>query len=185
MSKTESNDTDDGRQASRRDRHNQRAYRDFAPGERVETKELNHVDKNVRRENERVWAHYRATDATQTEAADRATSLVEMSQATASRVSRQMEREILTGDKIRALEGRTPEGVEALEATGDSGEDVLDAYRRVISNAIADLDALREITNPHRPTPEWARKRFPNLDPDVGKAYGRQSPLYEEWHIHD
>jgi hypothetical protein len=153
----------------------------------------------VRREDELIWAHYRdpETYLTQVEARDRAQRTdypdrYQIVQSSVSRLVGELDKRALT-EPLQTLKMRRPEG-EAIEcgllpeALVDDylgsryGGDVLDELRETVARFIVDRDALHRFAQGYEstPTPLWARDRFPDLDPDVGrKALLRNSDLPE------
>lgn len=141
----------------------------------------------VRREDELIWAFHRdpLTDLTQVEARDRAQSTdypdrYNLSQSTISRKLSQLDDRMLTEpvDKLN-MEERTSEdalagilGREELEAYKNNGQkDVLEKYRQSLARMLVDMSALSRFMDGESITPEWARRRFADIDPDSGRDY--------------
>lgn len=126
----------------------------------------------IRKEDERLWALYRELDVSQREAVDLVEPVVDTSQATASRRIREMGEEILTSPARTAA-------VDAEEPIVEHWpEPLAEAYRDVLARAIADLTALRELSNTTHQAPDWAAERFPELV-GVGGQVGRSLGLDE------
>jgi hypothetical protein len=115
----------------------------------------------VERENQDLWSLYRSLDASQNDVRELVNTIVEPSQSTVSRAIREKEDAVLT-DKDAIQIGGTLHGGD-LDIYPDEW---LEAYRQVIADAHADLNALSKIID-EKETPEWAARRFPEL---VGSA---------------
>lgn len=112
-------------------------------------------------ENQDFWSLYRALDVSQTEVKEIVNTMVEPSQSTVSRAIREKEDAVLTDEDAIQIGGTLR--AEELEIYPDEW---LEAYRQVIADAHADLNALSKIIG-EKQTPEWAARRFPKL---VGSA---------------
>lgn len=143
------------------------------------------AERFVEQENEKIWAFYNdpETDLTQLEARDRAQTFdypgrYQVSQSSVSRKLSQLDDAMIT-EAVRLLnmEERSHED----EAVGLVGRDTLrqlqdhmfaeavEAYRETLARFLVDLEALGRFRDGERETPAWARERFPELDPDLGR----------------
>lgn len=145
------------------------------------------AQKIVERENERMWAHYRdpRSDLTQLEARDRAQredypDRYQVSQSSVSRKLSELDEAILTEPVLSLrMKERTHEeqlaGVLGRGTVNDLQDhfydDLLDAYRESLARLLVDLVALDTFRNGERQTPAWARERYPDLDPDLGRNF--------------
>jgi hypothetical protein len=162
-----------------------------------------HARELVEKEDERMWAHYRdpRTDLTQTEARDRAQSVnfvdypprANISQATVSRRISRLDDRVLTEPLalLNVREREHPEGAPGLLSRGrfdalDRGrfDDLLDQYREALARFLVDLDALDRFKRTNEPTPAWARARFDDLDPAVGRRVGLFDDVTPSQDIH-
>lgn len=111
----------------------------------------------VEKENEDLWAVYRALDVSQKETLDIVSLMTDPSQSTVSRVIRETDKEVLTDPEAVQVGGSFK--TEDLEPYP---EEWLEAYRQTVAEAHTDLLALTKIVDV-RETPEWAARRFPEL----------------------
>jgi hypothetical protein len=159
--------------------------------------------EHVEKEDERIWAHYRdpRTDLTQVEARDRAQELTSVdyppraniSQATVSRKITALDDRMLT-EQLALLDVREREGEHDVPGflsrsrldTLDRGRftDLLDHYREALARFLVDLDALDRFERSDVPTPVWARDRFDDLDPTVGREIGLYDDITPDDEIH-
>jgi hypothetical protein len=112
----------------------------------------------VTAENQKFWAYYRALDESQSGVKELVDPRAETSQSTVSRVIRQKDDEVLYDDEALDLVGKLEE-----ETVDLYPEEWLEAYRQVLAEAKADLEALSHIANTTTQTPEWAARRHPEL----------------------
>lgn len=134
------------------------------------------ADENVRKEDERMWAHYRdpRTDLTQLEARDRAQYVdypkrYQVSQSTVSRRLSALDYDMLSEPIDVVMFGEAlllSDEVDALDH--HDTEHVLDTYRRVLARFIVDMEALRRCMVRDHPAPEWAAARFEGLSATLG-----------------
>jgi hypothetical protein len=119
-------------------------------------------------ENQDYWSLYRSLDVSQSDVREMVSTLFTPSQSTVSRVIREKEDTVLTDEEAIQIGGSLHE--EDLDYYPDEW---LDAYRQVLADAHADLNALSKIAS-MKETPEWAARRFPEL---VGCARDRADRL--------
>jgi len=127
------------------------------------------AERVIRQDDELIWACYRFFDVSQAEAAARADPDVETSQSTVSRVCRDLDDDILTGERTQLSGNEEPEDLKM------HSEEWLEAYRDVLASAIVNLQALRLISSPETSTPVWAAEMYPELLGEatrVGHAMG-------------
>jgi hypothetical protein len=157
----------------------------------------------VEKEDERIWAHYRdpRTDLTQVEARDRAQEFTpvdyppraNISQATVSRKITALDDRMLT-EPLALLDVREREGEHDVPGflsrsrldTLDRGrfDTLLDHYREALARFLVDLDALDRFDRSAVPTPAWARARFDDVDPAVGREIGLFDDITPDDEIH-
>jgi len=157
---------------------------------------LHNMEKNVEREDERIWAHYRdpKTNITQVEARRRAQmgttfpypKRANVSQATLSRKIRDMDDRMLT-EPLAVLNTRERKSEDdyvgllprsEVEAMHRGRFDaILTHYAEALASFLVDVHALDMFERSDKVTPQWARERWPDLDPDVGRELG----LFDDW----
>jgi hypothetical protein len=154
------------------------------------------MERNVEKEDERIWAHYRDphTNITQLEARRRAQmssmrtypKRANISQATLSRKIRDMDDRMLTeplailNTRERREEGHvvgllSRDNVEAMHR--GRFDAILTHYGEALASFLVDVHALDMFEHSGQVTPQWARERWPDLDPDVGRELG----LFNAW----
>jgi hypothetical protein len=157
---------------------------------------LNNMERMVEREDERIWAHYRdpKTNITQVEARRRAQmstiwaypKRANVSQATLSRKIRDMDDRMLTEPlaTLKTRERRSEDdyvgllGRSTVEAMHRGRFDaILTHYAEALAAFLVDVHALNMFDRSDKVTPQWARERWPDLDPDVG----RELDLFAGW----
>jgi len=114
----------------------------------------------VNRTDRRYWALYRTLDASQTDVAQMVKSYVDTSQSTVSRVINDGDMRALVDEQFVELGGEFDASAIRDRAYPDEW---VEAYRDVLARAVTDKVALEIIADEHRPTPEWAAHRFPEL----------------------
>lgn len=115
----------------------------------------------VNRTDRRYWALYRALDGvSQTEVKQLVDERVDTSQSTVSRVINSGDTRALADGEFLDLAGRL--GEESIHLD-EYPEEWFETYRDVLARAVADVLALEIIAHEHRPTPEWAAHRHPEL----------------------
>lgn len=149
----------------------------------------------VRKEDELIWAFYHdpESDVTQIEARDRAQSRdypdrYNLSQSSISRKMSDLDERMLTHPVERLNQEESgihdaPGGL--LDCPQHDGykrhaPDVLEKYRESLARTLVDAKALEEFTSGQEVTPEWARERFPDLDPDRGRKYCKREGLVDD-----
>lgn len=141
------------------------------------------AQKAVRRENERIWAHYRdpETDITQIEARDRAQKRDygrwNISQSSLSRKIKSLDDTILTEPILNLSMGfRQPEtddhnggllDLAGFEFRAKHNPESLDMLRESLARLLVDRHAIDAFRHVEQRTPEWAQERFPDADPDM------------------
>jgi len=154
------------------------------------------MERNVEMEDERIWAHYRDphTNITQLEARRRAQmssmapypKRANVSQATLSRKIRDMDDRMLTEPlaTLKTRERRSEDdyvgllGRSTVEAMHRGRFDaILTHYAEALAAFLVDVHALNMFDRSDKVTPQWARERWPDLDPDVG----RELDLFAGW----
>lgn len=145
------------------------------------------AQKIVERENERMWAHYRdpESDLTQLEARDRSQreeypERYQVSQSSVSRKLSELDDAMLT-EPVRSLRMKERTHEEELAGVVGRGtvddlknhfyDELLDAYRESLARLLVDLVALDCFRDGERETPPWARERYRDLDPDLGREF--------------
>jgi hypothetical protein len=157
--------------------------------------------RRVRREDELIWAHYRdpETDLTQVQARDRAQRVdypdeYQIVQSSVSRLVGELDDRIVT-EPIEQLNVRDPGGADhdlgllprrVVEKLGPRyGADLLDGLRESLARFLVDRDALESFARSGEVTPRWARERFPDLDPDVGRDAALTNAGLPEAAVHE
>lgn len=154
----------------------------------------------VASEDELIWAYYKdpTTDVTQVEARDRAQSVTypskfQLSQSSISRKIKKLDKRMLT-EPLHCLNMEQPDEQLDSQRVGLMARDTyeqykryrfigfLDAWRSMLARLIVSKEALRRFSDWERKTPQWARKRFPNLDPNIGRARARRVGFDAELH---
>lgn len=157
--------------------------------------------RRVRWEDELIWAHYRdpGTDLTQVEARDRAQRVdypekYQIVQSSVSRLVGELDDRVIT-EPIEQLNVKEPGGADhdlgllphpVAEKLGPRfGADVLDELRESLARFLVDRDALESFARSGEVTPAWARERFPDLDPDVGRDAALTNTGLPEAAVHE
>lgn len=140
------------------------------------------ANEQVRKEDERLWAHYwdPLTETTQLDARGRAQrvdypSRYQVSQSTISRRLSSLDYDMLT-QPVETLGMSEPLLAEAQVDDLDTYEfeHILDVYRRVLARFMVDFLALGKCMN-EAETPGWAADRFEDVSPTVGRElYSQQ-----------
>lgn len=145
------------------------------------------VNRSIALENELLWAFHRdpREDLTQVEAIDRAISWPNpeygISQSTASRILNDLDDRMLTEPILHLNMDKDGRGYEDNEYLSTYPREYLEAFRELIAMFIVDKKALGTFLDPETPTPDWARRRFPSLDPNIGRYWGKKRG-YEQLH---
>ena len=114
----------------------------------------------VNRADRRYWALYRTLDASQSDVGELVQSRVDTSQSTVSRVINDGDKRALVDEEFVDLGGKLDaESIREREYP----DEWFEAYRDVLARAVTDKVALEIIADQHRPTPEWAARRYPEL----------------------
>lgn len=154
------------------------------------------AEELLEKEDEMIWAFHRdpRTDLTQMEARDRAQGdeypeRVNLSQSSVSRKLSKLDRDMLVEPiaHLRMEERDHPEELAAFMGPMEYDDrkklgftDFLDTYRAVLARFLVDVKALQCFAYGEEVTPEWARERFPELDPDLGRRYYLQTGMTKE-----
>jgi len=134
------------------------------------------ADKNVRKEDERIWAHYRdpKSDVTQLEARGRAQYVdypkqYQVSQSTVSRRLSSLDYSMLSepiDNEMFAEAMLLSDEVDALDHH-DTGH-TLEVYRRILARFIVDVEAMRRCMMMDFAAPQWAASRFEEVSATLG-----------------
>jgi len=159
-------------------------------------------------ENRLMWALYHdpVQDRTQVEARNDAQADVywakypddwNISQSSLSRLLSRLDERVFTQEppEVTYKRGYTSNFKHALHAddvlTGYNslqdnrhGDVFLELYREALARFIADWRAIDSLQNAMHPPSQWARERYPDIDPNIGRKWGQATNWHDE-DLHD
>jgi hypothetical protein len=149
---------------------------DYLSPEELDDLVAAHADRNVREEDERIWAHYRdpKSDVTQLEARERAQYVdypkqYQVSQSTVSRRLSSLDYSMLSEPIDNGMLGEAmllSDEVDALDHHDTAH--ALEVYRRILARFIVDVEAMRRCMVVDFAAPQWAASRFEEVSATLG-----------------